>query len=571
MLSINNERPQRLLFQIAAVALALYGLLFIYIAVRQILYPGFLEPMEGDILYSIERAAHGQALTPPLSGETITLNYLPLYYFVCVPFYYLFGDSLAGPHLVSTLAALGSGMLVGWMTWREAKSTTFALIGAALYFSSYRIMDAYWTCGLPDSLLLFWLLLGFCFLAYGKERWHDLLALLFFTLGFWTKQQGALYFGFAAIYALFFRPQVPGRKHLSRTTFFVGLLLGGPVAYFLMGPVMGSKFFYYTLVVPSRWQHNVWFSFRRTGFVLFAFVPLASVLSLVYLRPAEYSWRGIRERLSSPANWFMLASLAVVMFTMTSAGSSNNQYNPFLAGLCVTAALGAQKLLTEELRNVCYLVGITLLLSSANTVLATRFFPNHDIPLYVPLVMLLVLVVCLLITNRFPNARGRTLVAAALIVGQLLVASYDPSVYLPEPGYEQGIADLRAELSALNGPVIWLPYGNVPAALTGKKLAHAPSWVSLDDIQRQQTSPAEIERDFAGLRDRVRNAKTLYVLSDSPLSETPGWQSFADEMVLLRDYRDRFSSVRAIATHWYSGRTFPRYLYERRRDPEATR
>ena len=42
------------------------------------------------------------------------------------------------------------------------------MLAAALYFASYRIMDAWLTCALPDAMYVMWLVLGFCFFAYGR-------------------------------------------------------------------------------------------------------------------------------------------------------------------------------------------------------------------------------------------------------------------------------------------------------------------------------------------------------------------------------------------------------------------
>src|SRR5918912_1633506 len=182
-----DSSSSRFLSRLALFALVLYGGTFLYLAIRHILYPGFTEPMEGNILHSIERVAHGLTPYPEPGGEFIAFDYLPLYYVLNAPLYLIFGDSFVGPRLLSSVCALAAGGLLGLIAWRESKSRAIAFLAAALYFSGYRIMDAYLTCALPDSLLLLWLLLGFYFLAYGTKRFHDALWLIFFSLAFWTK------------------------------------------------------------------------------------------------------------------------------------------------------------------------------------------------------------------------------------------------------------------------------------------------------------------------------------------------------------------------------------------------
>ena len=186
-------------------ALLIYGGVFAFLCVQHVLYPGFLELMEADTLHQITRIANGQPAYPLPDGEFIALAYNPLYYFVSAPTLALFGDSFAGPRLVSALCALFAGGLIGWIAWRESQSRTAAMLASALYFSSYRLMDAWLTCALPDAMLLMWVLLGYCGLAYGRTKWHDVAWLLCFTLAFWTKQHGAFFFGFAVLYALLFR------------------------------------------------------------------------------------------------------------------------------------------------------------------------------------------------------------------------------------------------------------------------------------------------------------------------------------------------------------------------------
>src|ERR1051325_7717913 len=105
----NPHLKSRLLFHFAWVSLTVYGGIFLYIAVRQILYPGFTEPMEGDILQSIERVAHGLTPYPRPGSEFIPLDYMPLYYYLSAPLYHVFGDSFIGPRLISAFAAIASG------------------------------------------------------------------------------------------------------------------------------------------------------------------------------------------------------------------------------------------------------------------------------------------------------------------------------------------------------------------------------------------------------------------------------------------------------------------------------
>ena len=81
---------------LAAGTLFAYGGVFLWLCVRHVCYPGFMEPMEGDVLQHIERLANGQPAYPAPTGEFIPLPYMPLYYFAAVPLYWIFRRQLRG-------------------------------------------------------------------------------------------------------------------------------------------------------------------------------------------------------------------------------------------------------------------------------------------------------------------------------------------------------------------------------------------------------------------------------------------------------------------------------------------
>ncbi len=240
----NPPEPWPLLLA-AWIAAAAFGGVFLYLASQHVRYPGFVEVTEGDALQEIERIANGRVPYPAPGGEFVALTYTPLYFALAVPFYRAFGDSFAGPRLLSCLAAVAAGVLLAWIAWRESRSGLATALAAGLYFAGYALMDAYLTCALPDAVFLLFLLLGYCFLAYGTRRSHDLGWLFCFALAFWTKQHGALFFGFAVLYALFFRVNA-----LPRWLIIAVFLMLGPLAYVVVGSHLGEAFFYHTFIVP---------------------------------------------------------------------------------------------------------------------------------------------------------------------------------------------------------------------------------------------------------------------------------------------------------------------------------
>jgi len=568
----------------AGIALLLFGSMFAYVAVQHVLYPGFVEPMEGDSLQHMERIAEGQPAYPLPGAEFIALSYMPLYYTVAVPFYRLFGDSFAGPRLLSVLCTLASSLLVAWIASRHSRTRTAPLLAAALFFGSYRIMDAWFTCALPDTLLLVWLLVGYCFLAYGDSWIHDLLWLVCFTLAFWTKQHGAFFFGFAVVYALLFR-----KNYLPRWVYLIGMLLGGPVAYFGLGRYLGDGFFDTTLLMPGNWERSVWLSARRTVFVLVEFVPFAILLTLSYLRDGDPKkstvtlWRSLRElrharlqawmckrqtpqRTLDPLKWFTVTSLLACAVTMMAAGSSNNQYIPFLTFLCVTAAVGADRLAssTEEERLGGLLVAI-LMASGGMTWVARQEFGQHPIPVGVPGVALLVVLgYCFLRTRRMTQPARAGALALVLTIAQFATGAYWPLNYVPTGSFASDLSRLRQVIAELDGTVIWVPYGNVPQQLTGLKLAHAPSAIALEDVQRQVAAPRRADQALGPFRQRILGARRLYVLCHGPMEDVAVWKTLPVEWELVCDLQTQLAGVGQVASHWFGSSGAPRYIYRKR-------
>ena len=557
-------------------ALLFYGGLFAFLCVQQVTYPGFLELMEADTLQQISRIAAGKPAYPQPDGEFIALAYNPLYSFVSAPTLALFGDGFTGPRLVSALCALAAGGIVGWIACRESQSRSIGALAAALYFASYRLMDAWLTCALPDAMLLVWVLLGYCGLAYGRTRLHDVAWLLCFTLAFWTKQHGAFFFGFAVLYALLFR-----KNALPRWTLVAGIVLGGPVSYLAIGQFLGDGFFQLTFFVPGHWERSVWFSARRVVFVLAEFVPFAVLLTMYALRgtnrragvsPASASdaedRRDSEHRRDAGATlaWFTVTTFAAIAFTMMVAGSSNNHFIPLIAILCVTSALGTHKLFrSERLPQVGWGLTTIVVASSAVTWLSLRQFGQHAIPVFVPFVAGAVWLAYLVVTRTLPaGARQSAWVALLLVVGQFGAAFYNLPDYLPQPGYMTELARLRGELDRVDAPVIWIPYGSCPSRLLGRETLPAPSIVALEDLTRQQNLTESPDQLVAAFRQRIRELPRLHVLANHRIEDEVVWNTVPVEWELVRDYGHEFAKVQQITRHWFGGGDFPRYLYRKR-------
>lgn len=518
---------------------------FLYIAGSYLVFPWYTEPMEADALQHVARIASGKAPYPADSPGFLPLPYPPFYYLLTAPLYLLIGDSFAGPRIISLLSALGSGWLVFFIARKEGVERSGAIVASALYFASFRLLDAYTLCGLPDSLYSFLIVAGYCAFAYGGTRRTEVLWLVLYTLAFWTKQHGSFLFGFAVVYALLGRA-----RPFPRWVYAVVYVLAVPVAFVTIGPLLGDGFFRHTVEVPAHWKRSIGGSLYRTAYVIAALVPFASMLTASYFRA---KWTLSIARLS-PLVWFILTGLISVIVSMTATGASNNHYMPLITVLCATAVVGAYQVnAVTPPRSLVMAILATFIVIGAATAELGR---NHGLTQwYMPVVAAVLVAVMYAVYARA--------LPALLLFGQFACAAYLPSAYLPHPSYREAQDELKALATATQGNLILAPFGYAPKDLTGVRTLPSPSWVAIDDIRRQ-TGVSDQKRSVAVLRSYIDSNPTVRILSAGPLAAMEGWDQVATKFELECDYQDTFFALRQVPPHWFGSGGHPRYLYRRK-------
>jgi len=532
-------------FVLASALLALTLGVFLYIAGSYLVFPWYTEPMEADALQHVARVASGKAPYPSDSPGFLPLPYLPFYYLVTAPLYLLLGDSFTGPRIISLLSALGSGWLVFFITRREGVERSGAIVASALYFASFRVLDAYTLCGLPDSLYSFLIVAGYCAFAYGGSRRSEVLWLVLYSLAFWTKQHGSFLFGFAVLYTMLGR-----QRPFPRWVYPVVYVLTVPIAFVTLGSVLGDGFFRHTIEIPGHWTRSLSGSILRTVYVMAALVPFASLLTASYFRS---KWT-LSLRSVSPLVWFLLTGLISVIVSMTATGASNNHYMPMITVLCATAVIGAyQAHIATPPRSRMIAILAAFLFISAGAALLGR---NHGLTQwYMPFVAALLVAVLYAVQTRA--------LPAMLLFGQFACAAYLPSVYLPDPAYRVAQQQLKELAAATEGNLILAPFGYAPKDLTGVRTLPAPSWVAMDDVIRQ-VGVSDQKRSVAVLRNYIDSNPTVRILSAGPLHAMEGWDQVAARFELERDYGTTFSALRQVPPHWFGAGGHPRYLYRRK-------
>jgi hypothetical protein len=541
----------------AAVVCAIYAASFGSIGYQHVVYPGFTEAMEGDVLQHIQRASHGDEIYPEAGTQFIPLAYFPGYYYLAAPSLWLFGDGLAGPRLCSSLASFVAALAASRIAYLETGRLSPALLATALFFAGYRIKDENLTTALPDAALLMWVMLGWSMLAGERNTFKDLAAVSFFWAAFWTKQQGAILAAWGLLYLLFVdrREGVGWRASVSVLT-VVALLFGGSLALFLTGlHPFGPKMFHYTVEVPGGWDRSLGNSLQRFVLVSFLYVPFAWLAFAVYALRNGWSARLLRD----PLNFAILTAAATCLYTVSASGSSNNHYIPLFSLLEVAVVVSAVHM--AEVGRPRWLAGVLVGTAlSAGIVAVGAMWKNegHIIPWFVAAVLGAAAIVGFLIEYRHP---WRTHWSSLLVIGQFAASAYLPWSYCPPAGWKAAVVDLQAEVTSLPGQVAWPEYGYVPAVFTGTHSERFPSWVVLEDLERSTNARPEELQHFLLM---LRKHPPVWLITSTPLKDIPVWNHFEDQYQLQTDYQYRFAALPQLASHWFGTRSYPKLLYRLR-------
>lgn len=310
-----------------------WSVFMVYVWINHVNFPLNLEAMELTIVQHLQRIMAGQPLYAEPSPEFVSLAYAPLYYYVSVPFAWLFGANLFTMRLVAILGMLGAGIVIFAAVKKQTASIWWALMAAGLFAAAYRAMDTYLDNAHSDSWLLFTILLGSYLIDMNRSHATNLLGVFFLVVSFWFKQHGALFVAGGVLYLTW-------RDGLKNSWMYWALAgLFGPVLYALAPSLLfGSWFHYYTFTVPSHWSG---FSFsgvkRYFGYAVknyFALAGAGAVASLYFLV----------RKLRNVSIWYFMLPFAMLTGVMGALdeGSNNNIFIPMGTWFILTGILGLQ-------------------------------------------------------------------------------------------------------------------------------------------------------------------------------------------------------------------------------------
>ena len=541
------------LLKIAVVLCAVYTLGFLSIVVQHVCYPGFTEAMEGDVLQHVERAASGRPIYTTPTDEFIPLAYVPGYYYFAAPFFWLFGEDLAGPRLASSLAAIGAAGAFAWIVYRESGSFAASLLTVALFFAGYRIKDENLTTALPDALLLLWLGLGWAMIVGRQTKWTEFAAAAFVILALVTKQQGLLLGGCTALFiASTTRGGTWSLKEKWRIVPAAAWSVAGLSLFLFGNSLFGEHFNQFTFLIPSGWERSWFHSTERLVLVSFLFVPFAWMGVACLAFKDGVSWKAFLQ----PLPFAILTTTLICLYTVSATGSSNNHYIPLFSLLEATAVLGCLHIARHGPPR--WLMPLAIATAFASVVVAggaAVVNEGHPIPWFVSPLLVVAAGLGWYCERRLKRPKFW---AAILLSGQFAASFYMPWDYWPSSEWRSALADFRTELRRLDYDVAWPDYGAIPLALTGERIHRFPSWVALEDLSRTR----HVGQQWLGpFRDRLETTPPKWLITCDKLEGIPVWMKAAGRFSLEKDYAERFKSLPQLDRHWYGSRIYPRYLY----------
>lgn len=456
----------------------------------------------GVVYETVRRLMQGQEIYPAPTGAFVALDYNPLMYYLDLVAALFLGLTPSTLRLVAVIASFAAAGLVHHAVRRATGSPWYGLLASGLFASAYRAFDCYLDYPQPDSWMLLTALLGLLLLQGSEHGGRIAFGVVLLCMSFWFKQQGALLAIGGVLY-------VTWRIGWRRAAPFWGLAaLLGPFAYFGVGPLLfGGKFIYYTWDVPHAYSQFRW---RGMLHALWYFGRYWAV-------PLAFAAWGILDRRRRRARidvWEFTLPFAVLIGLLGAMDfSEHNVYIPAATWLII--------------------VGVT---AAARLQAAAASLP--------------------------PARRGKAAAGLAAAIACAFAATfYDPrEVLVPRGAWRQYDA-LVAQVQSLDGQVYLPGVAQLPG---GVRLPIPVHWVPLQDLVRGRggyIAGDPLVREI--LKDVLAPRGAAYIIADRRLDEEPLFSFLDPAYELVEDMGDRYAALRALPG-WYSGRTWPRYLYRHR-------
>jgi hypothetical protein len=311
----------------------LFVLLFLYTALRRLLYPFEVDRMESGMMTTVWRLRHGYPLYSAPSLEWAPFLYAPLFFYVSAGVSKLVGVSYAALRLVSILATIGSFGVIATLVRLETRRWMTAIVAVGLFASLYAVVLGWFDVGRVDSLSIFFFLLA----LLATRRSHPLVAAVVWLLAFQTKQT---FFPLAlAVYLVEWRR--PSRMATGMVAF--AAMAVGSVMWFNHVTQHWYSYYVFGTAGALKWDPRVGAMFPFTD--LLQPWPIVATLLVVAFILVPFRWR------DRDGTFFAVVTVVLtgsMWFVRAHAGSNMNSILPLLAWVAVLTGVAIGRLLDRD-------------------------------------------------------------------------------------------------------------------------------------------------------------------------------------------------------------------------------
>ena len=457
----------------------LFVLLYIIIALIRIRYPFELEWIEGALVDHVNWLLTGHKLYVQPSLDFVPYFYTPLYFYASAALSKITGIGFFPLRLLSFTASLGCFVIIYLFAKRETGSTFTGFLAVSFFAATYRISGFWFDIARVDMMFLLFMLIAIYLVRFHETWWGYLLAGIFISLSFLTKQNALLTAIPIALYCIIVRPKL--------SVFFVGtaaLLIAG--SSIVLDRIHDGWFYYYVFgLAPHHYllRHRMIFFWFED---LLAPVPIASTFAIYYV------FRRLADSPKKHGLFYLLISAGVLggtWVTRMHTGAYVNVLIPAYAVISILFALGIYRLCN-------YIKEI-----SGNG--QERIFRNARSLIYV------------------------------LCIVQFAALVYNPTHELPTKADLEAGQRFIQTISLIPGD-IWIPAHGYLPELAGKR-SHAHGG-SIADILRADQGPVA-ERLKREIEDAFRNQRFKALVMDKEKFFVPFREYYSLQEVIFRDDR----------------------------------
>lgn len=314
-------------FALLSVAI-LYIIKYLFVVYSRINFPFELEWIEGDVLNQVRRVLSGELLYVKPSLDFIPYNYAPLYFYVSAAVSSIMGIGFLPLRLVSFVSSLGCFYIIYLIVYKETGSKYSGILSVCLFAASFPLSGGWFDVGRLDSLYLVFLLIAVYLIKFTTSNKMYILAGIFMSLSFFTKQTALVISLPIMLYCLLYN----WRKSFYFNSTILITVLGVSL---ILNYIHDGWFYYYVFKLSQHpLQKNMFIHFWKKD--ILAPVSIAWIMSIFFL---------LAQLLEKNKNNFLFYSLVFVgmvggaCLNRTHAGSGQNVVMPAYAIMSILSGM----------------------------------------------------------------------------------------------------------------------------------------------------------------------------------------------------------------------------------------